>query len=114
MRVRAVLLFSVLAAGVVAGACSTPQTATAPGRSPVPQPPPSGSLPISGSCSATEAQFAIGQTRSNDLLERARVAANASVARFLVPNQPITMEYLASRLNLELDEKNFVRSARCG
>jgi hypothetical protein len=48
------------------------------------------------------------------LLERARVAANATVARFLVPNQPITMEYSAWRLNLELDDKNFVRSARCG
>ena len=113
MYVRAFLLGSLLAAGVVASACSTPPTATAPGPGQV-QPSPSGSVPVTGSCSATDAQFAVGQPRSNDLLERARVAANASVARFLIPNQPITMEYSASRLNLELDEKDFVRAARCG
>lgn len=114
MYVRAFLLSGVLATGAVAGACSTPPTATAPGLEQVPPSSPSGSLPVSGSCSATDAQFAVGQPRSNDLLERARVAANAGVARFLVPNQPITMEYSAARLNLELDEKNFVRAARCG
>jgi hypothetical protein len=107
-------LWGVLAVGAIAGACggkSNAATAPTPESSAVP---PSGSLPATGSCVATEAQWAIGQQRSADLLERARVAANASVARFLVPNQAITMEYLDSRLNLELDERNLVRGVRCG
>ena len=54
--------------------------------------------------------FASGCRTTGDVLERARVAAGASVARFLKPNQPITMEWL----NLGLDDHNIVRSVRCG
>jgi hypothetical protein len=105
----------VITTGAIASACSgTAPTVAAPALERVPQPAPSGSLPASGSCASTEARWTIGQQRSEDLLERARVAANATVARFLLPNQPITMEYLGSRLNLELDERNLVRDVRCG
>ena len=114
MQIRTLLLLAgVATAGALATACSnaspavTSPTAERPAGS-------TGSLPLSGSCSAEAAQWTIGQEGSKDLLERARVAAKATVARFLLPNQPITLEYLASRLNLELDGKNLVRSARCG
>jgi peptidase inhibitor I78 family protein len=63
---------------------------------------------------ATEAQWAIGERAGNGVLERARIAAGASTARFLLPNQVITMEYLGSRLNLELDDRQVVRAVRCG
>src|SRR5262245_50811204 len=59
--------------------------------------------PTSGTCDAASARFAIGSRASDALLERARVAAQAAVARFLRPNQPVTMEFLASRLNLNLN-----------
>jgi hypothetical protein len=48
------------------------------------------------------------------VLERARVSAGAESARFLRPNQPVTMEFLRSRLNLGLDARDIVRSVVCG
>jgi hypothetical protein len=129
MYVRAVLLPMLLAATSLSIACSgrsdrmtTPTqmeppdpigSSSAPGdRGPVPpqQPPP----PLSGSCDAAKAQFAIGQRASSDLLERARIAAEAGSARFLRPNDRITLEFLGSRLNLILNDQNVVHSATCG
>jgi hypothetical protein len=60
------------------------------------------------------AHFAIGQPATNDLLDRARVAAGASTARFLRPNQVVTLEYLDSRLNLHLDARDIVTGTNCG
>jgi MoxR-like ATPase len=70
--------------------------------------------PVSDSCDAAKAQFAIGQRASSDLLERARVAAQARSARFLRPNDRITLEFLGSRLNLILNDQDVVHSATCG
>jgi peptidase inhibitor I78 family protein len=70
--------------------------------------------PASATCQAAKAQWAVGEGASDALLERARIAAQAASARFLRPNQPITMEYLGSRLNLGLDEREVVASVSCG
>jgi hypothetical protein len=113
MRVRAMLLTGVLAAGSIISACTSSDTVTSP-PSVRPEQPPRPSPPFEGSCVAAEARWAIGQRASDDLLERARVAAKAALARFLLPNQPITTEYLGSRLNLGLDERNVVHAVSCG
>jgi hypothetical protein len=65
-------------------------------------------------CDASKAQFALGERANTDLLERARVATSAGSARFLRPNQPITLEFLSSRLNLGLDTTDIVRAVNCG
>jgi hypothetical protein len=78
-------------------------------QSPSPDPP-----PATGTCDAEKAQFAIGQPASAALLERARVAATASIARFIRPNDAITLEYSGARLNLYLNERDVVRGAVCG
>lgn len=65
-------------------------------------------------CDAAAATWAVGQPASPDLLERARVAAQAETARFLRPGEAITMEFIAERLNLELDTEDVVVSTRCG
>jgi hypothetical protein len=144
MRLRATLLIVVLAAAGAAGACSgispdrTPPTSPgaldAHGSSPQPReippttsptnPPPVDrgpappsqppSPPVSNGCDHTKAQWAIGEAASDALLERARVAAGAGSARFLRPNEPVTFEYLGSRLNLGLDARDLVRSVVCG
>ena len=49
-----------------------------------------------------------------DLLDRARDAAQASVARFIRPNEAITMEFAPWRLNLGLDAQDVVTSVTCG
>lgn len=61
-----------------------------------------------------KAQFAMGQAASDTLLERARVAAGAGIARYLRPGQPVTLEFNAVRLNLGLDERDRVNSISCG
>jgi hypothetical protein len=112
-RRRSILIPSLLISALVS-ACSGINTASSPSpisRAPqLPQPlPPSG-----GSCTASQAQFAVGDRASDDLLERSRTAAGASIARYLRPNQPITLEFLGSRLNLKLDDKDVVTSVSCG
>ena len=66
------------------------------------------------SCTAAKAEWALGRAATDDLLETARVAANAGVARFVRRGQPITTEYLGTRLNLEIDERQSVVAVRCG
>jgi hypothetical protein len=66
------------------------------------------------SCIAANAQWAIGSTATDELLEKARLAANAAVARFVMVGEPFTTEYLAARLNLDVDERRRVVAARCG
>jgi hypothetical protein len=128
MRQRTVLLACLLAAGWLTYGCgSKTDTITTPtpvgssgavGSSeqppnlPTPSPPtsPAGS----GSCDASKAQWTVGQRASDQLLERARVAAGATTARFIGPNQPITMEYFGWRLNLWLNHQGLVRSVNCG
>jgi len=91
----------IVLAVVAAGACGANQSA--------PQSP----SPIAV-CDATKVQFAVASPASPDLLERARLAAHATTARFLRPNQAITLEFLASRLNLNLNERDIVLSGYCG
>jgi hypothetical protein len=69
---------------------------------------------VRDACDSTKAQWAIGEQATDALLDRARQAAGARSARFLRPGQSITLEYLDSRLNLELDGKDVVRTVRCG
>jgi hypothetical protein len=83
--------------------------ATRPPQPPGPQPPPS-----AGTCVAELAQWSIGRVGSAAILERARIDATASIARFIRPNEPVTMEFSAGRLNLYLDGRSVVHAAVCG
>jgi hypothetical protein len=114
------LLTSVFIAALLTGACggrgepSTPPPLVAPSDPRGPAPPPQPTPPSSGTCDAAKAQWAVAQPASNDLLERARIAAKASIARFIRPNEPITMEFSPARLNLGLDKRDVVASVTCG
>lgn len=110
MHWRSVILSSVLAAVFLTAACrgTTPTSPSSPVLLP-PQSPTS-----SASCDVTKAQWAIGEPASDELLERARVAAGASSTRLIRPNQPITLEYRGSRLNLWLDARDIVTAVLCG
>jgi hypothetical protein len=129
MRVRSLLRSGlvIVVAALWAAGCSTTEKMTTPSSiegsrqggpsDPSQRPPASPGPPVAPDtekCDASKAGSAVGSPATAEVLEKARVAAGASVARFLKPNQPITMEYLASRLNLGLDDKNIVRSVRCG
>ena len=124
MRVPGFTLTSLVLAGWLTTACSSgngkgtspsgPSGSVTPPSSdrdpsPPPQPP-----PASGTCDASKAQWAVGERASNELLERARNAAQAATARFISPNQPITMEFSPGRLNLGLDKRDVVIGVTCG
>ena len=128
MSCRSVLLMSVIVVGVSSIGCaggsgarwsptspsmdgnaSSSEGASRPTQPPNPVPP-----PATGTCVADQAQWAIGRPASAPLLERARVDATASIARFIRPNDAITMEFSPGRLNLYLDEHEVVRSVVCG
>ena len=94
-----------LAVGGQSGNISSPPASIPPGA-PAP-------VPL-GSCDATRAQWTMGEVASDELLQRARVSAGADSARFLRPNQVVTLEFVGGRLNLVLDARDVVRSAVCG
>ncbi|WCM53484.1 I78 family peptidase inhibitor [Pseudomonas sp. WJP1] len=98
-------LGTVLAAAMLAG-CSTgtteptdPATTTESGHS---------------RCEAKAAEFAIGKQASPQLLEQARARAGAQNARFLQPNDMVTLEYRSDRLNLNTDANRVVTRVNCG
>jgi hypothetical protein len=98
-----------IAVGVATSGCTMNSTPVTPTPPDAPAPP-----PAQQNCVSSQARFAIGEPASAELLERARVAAEAATARFLQANQAITLEYVGSRLNLELDTTQVVRAVRCG
>lgn len=70
--------------------------------------------PRGGACDAAPAQGAIGQPATASVMEKARIAAGAAMARVLRPNQPATMEFNHERLNLILNDKGRIAAVRCG
>lgn len=84
-----------------------PPRATAP-------PPRSAPAPLPPRCNTVQAQFAVGQAVDAALLEKARAAAQADLARAVRPEQVITQEYRAGRLNLHLDANGRVTRVSCG
>lgn len=65
-------------------------------------------------CEASGANFAIGKPASPELLEQARKASGAQLARILKPNDAVTLEYRSERLNLHADDKGLIVRANCG
>jgi hypothetical protein len=65
-------------------------------------------------CNADAARSAIGKIATAEVVEQARVAANAEGARTLKPGQMVTMEFRAGRLNIDVDADNRITNVRCG
>jgi len=84
----------------VASAPAPASTATAP--------------PTMESCNADAAKDAVGKQATDELIEQARVAAGAAIARALRPDMMITMEYRGDRLNLRTDTDGKVVGVSCG
>ncbi|WP_027996211.1 I78 family peptidase inhibitor [Simplicispira psychrophila] len=70
--------------------------------------------PRGGACDAAPAQGFLGQAGTASVIEKARIASGAAMARVLHPNQPTTMEFNHERLNLVLDGKGRIAAVRCG
>ena len=94
-----------LACALLAASCAQPPAAP-PGA---PPPPPAGSA-----CNAAPAQFALGRVQTAPLVEEVRQRSGAYMARVLRPNQAVTMEFNAQRVNVVVDAENKVTAVRCG
>jgi len=78
------------------------------------QPAPSEPAATAAACDDSQAQWAIGKKVTDADIEQARKDAGAETARTLKPNQPVTLEFNANRLNLDLDDAGLVAAIRCG
>ncbi|MGF0237213.1 I78 family peptidase inhibitor [Rhodococcus sp. IEGM1300] len=65
-------------------------------------------------CEAKAAEFTLGKKASPELLEQARTRAGAQNARFLLPNDMVTLEYRSDRLNLSTDANKIITRVNCG
>jgi len=65
-------------------------------------------------CEAKAAEFTLGKQASPQLLEEARKRAGAQNARFLQPDDMVTLEYRSDRLNLNTDAGHIVTRVNCG
>lgn len=65
-------------------------------------------------CKAGPAQFALGESLSEELKEAARKHAGAKEVRVLRAGEATTLEFKAERLNLHVDDDDTVTDARCG
>jgi hypothetical protein len=94
----------VTSASVLMAAC-----ASAPATSNVSDP-----APASSRCNAAPAQFAMGRNADAALVNEARTRAGAKTVRVLRPNEVVTMEFNAERLNLTVDDAGRVTRVSCG
>lgn len=68
-----------------------------------------------GRCDAEAARpAALGQPATPEVVEQARRDAGASLVRVLRPGQVVTMEFVAGRLDIDVDEGNTIVGLRCG
>lgn len=95
-----------LLAALALAACGTTPPPAETGAAP---PPPAGA-----SCEADPARVVVGQVASASVVEDARRRAGAHMARVIRPGQAVTLEYNASRLNLDVDASGKVVGVRCG
>jgi hypothetical protein len=70
--------------------------------------------PRGGVCNAAPAQGAIGKQGTPSVIEQARVASGAAMARLLHPRQAVTLEFNTERLNLVADGNGRITAVRCG
>lgn len=65
-------------------------------------------------CDPTAVQALIGEQATDDVIEQARIDAGADIVRTLRPDQVVTMEYRAGRLNIDVDDAGVITGLRCG
>lgn len=65
-------------------------------------------------CDPGAARFAVGQAATPSLIESIRQRSNAQLVRVLPKGAGATREYIADRINIQLDGANRIVDIRCG
>ncbi|HCF4912084.1 TPA: hypothetical protein NIF58_004800 [Pseudomonas aeruginosa] len=86
------------------GASVATGSASAPAATPV----------ADGRCDANAVQAYVGKQASAAIVEEARRAAGAEVARALRPHDAVTMDYNPRRLNIDADDTLVIKRLSCG
>ena len=86
------------------GASVATGSASAPAAAPV----------ADGRCDANAVQAYVGKQASAAIVEEARRAAGAEVARALRPHDAVTMDYNPRRLNIDVDDTLVIKRLSCG
>jgi hypothetical protein len=68
----------------------------------------------SGKCSTAPLGNLVGRPATASLISRARHRVGATAVRTIRPGQAVTMDYREGRLNVNVDDRNRVRSFTCG
>ena len=95
-------------------AAATPAADAPVASAPAPASTAAAAPPTMESCNADAAKDAVGKQATDEVIEQARVAAGAAIARALRPDMMITMEYRGDRLNLRTDTDGKVVGVSCG
>ena len=115
MRTMPLAFAATLALACVACASTTTAATDTTPTDPAANTPSAATPPAMASgCKAESAQQFVGQKATPEVVEAARVAAGAAVARALRPDMAVTMEYRGDRLNLRTDTNDVVASVGCG
>ncbi|NDV85929.1 hypothetical protein GTW51_04345 [Aurantimonas aggregata] len=70
--------------------------------------------PMDGACNAAAARPLVGQIANLQTTEQAKTMTGAADVRILFPNQPVTQEFVGTRLTLDTNDENRVSQVRCG
>ncbi len=67
-----------------------------------------------GQCNADAVQWAVGQEGNETNVNRVWRESGAGLMRPIGPNQAVTMDYRADRVNVTLDKDNRITRVSCG
>lgn len=70
--------------------------------------------PASGRCNAASSQTAVGRLADAALQADVKQRSGARIVRVLRPDQIVTMEFNAERLNLSVDRDGRINRVSCG
>lgn len=76
--------------------------------------PPQPSAASTAQCDAERASWAIGQEASAEVVERIRADTGSTQVRVIKPGQMVTMDYIGTRVNIDVNDRNQITSVRCG
>lgn len=65
-------------------------------------------------CNADALQSFVGLKITSDITEKIRSQSSSGSVRVIRPNQPVTMDYSATRVNVHLDKDDRITMITCG
>ena len=118
------IAFLIGTTGAIAGCTSAQQGPTPLSPPPVAAAPVGGPAPVNapslalgqgaGACDAGAARFLVGQIANVEANDQAKAATGAETVRVIYPGQPLTQEFVPTRLDLVTDQRNRITQVRCG